>query len=253
MADKVPTMLFEDRPRYILRSRFEGKDAKPKTLHYFALQGSGELPRLCLEYTKTPYDMVMYFNTPVYKEFAPFGQLPCYQGEELGEGVYLTQSAAVSRHIARQAGIDGATAKDKALQDMVWEAGKDVFDKLSAVHAEEGDYVLVGILNGLTKLAKEGKCLGAGDRSSDLGVGEICVFHALNRFHQIKPSFLEPYPELVAFMKAVCDVPAIKNYFNSTRRMPLTENEIGKGYTGPPGYIYTTPANPESFKELYDK
>jgi len=250
----VPKKLFVDRARVVNRARFDNKDAPPKTLHYFAIQGLGELPRLLLEYTQTPYDSIMYFGRKKYKDFAPFGQLPCYEGAELGEGVIISQSSAISRHIARETGIEGATPKERALQDMLWEAGKDVMNKKEALHSGEEDEKLDGILQGLIKLQKTGKCLGTGDRTSDLGYGEVGVFHALYTFHQIKAEFLEKkYSELVGFMNAVAAVPAINNYLHSPRRLPLTQNELGKGHTGVDGYTWITDANPATFAENYDK
>ena len=122
MAD-VPKKIFVDRPRVVCHARFDNKTDVPKTLHYFAIQALGELPRLLLEYTQTPYDSVMYFvGRNKYKEFAPFGQLPCYQGAELGEGVFIAQSSAICRHIARQAGIAGTSPNEQALQGTYYHA-----------------------------------------------------------------------------------------------------------------------------------
>ena len=252
---EVPKSLSVDRPPVVCRARFDNKTASPKTLHYFPVQVLGELPRLLLEYTETPYDSVMYFvnKEQEYKVFAPFGQLPCYEGSELGEGQIIAQSSAICRHIARQAGIDGATPTEQALQDMLWEAGKDVMDKKSALHSDKVDDKLDAVLQGLIKLQKAGKCLGTGNRCSNLGFGEIGIFHVLYSFHQIKPLFLAKYPELLGFMNAVAAVPAINNYLHSPRRLPLTENELGKGHTGIDGYSYITDANPATFAENYEK
>jgi len=252
----MPQYVFEKHHPVVCRAYFK-KDIqkdKPKTLHYFAIQGRGELPRLMLEYTQTPYNDVMYFLTDAYKEFSPFGQMPCYQGEELGEGVYLTESAAVSRHIARITGIAGKDVKDAALQDMLWEAGIDINDKKSALYVEETDAGLDGILKGLIKLQKDNKCLGTGNRAyggdSPLGVGEIGVFHALYSYTQIKPEWLATrYPSLDEFVKAAAATPSLAAYLKSERRMPITENEIGKTYTGPTGYKWLHKPTPDSFKE----
>jgi len=246
MAD-VPKKLFLERPPVVCHARFDNKNAVPKTLHYFAIQALGELPRLCLEYTQTPYDSVMYFGTNQYKEFAPFGQMPCYQDAELGEKFYVAQSTAICRHIARETGIDGETAQERVLQDMLWEAGKDVADKKSALHSDELNARLDGVLNGLINLKKEGKCLSG----KKPGYGEIGVFHALHTFHCIQPTFLDAYPELKKFVEEVAKIPAIDNYLNSPRRLPLTKNELGHGHTGVDGYTYVTDANPATFSELY--
>lgn len=250
MAAEVPTKLWVERPPVVCHARFDDNNDAPKTLHYFAIQGLGELPRLCLEYTQTPYDSVMYFGTPnIYKEFAPFGQLPCYQDPDaVGESVYVAQSAAICRHIARETGIDGSNGKERALQDMLWEAGKDVLDKKSSLHASEADTKLEGILNGLIALQEAEDCLVEGKK---LGYGEIGVFHALHTFHCIKPDFLDRYLGLKKFVDMVVKIPAIDNYLNSPRRLPLTKNEVGLGNTGLDGYAYISEANPATFAEIY--
>ena len=79
----APKGLAADYPRVVCKARFPGKDQPPKELHYFCLQGLGELPRLLLEASETPYDSIMYFGKGEYKEFAPFGMLPVYKGSEL--------------------------------------------------------------------------------------------------------------------------------------------------------------------------
>jgi len=254
---EVPKTLFTEHPRVIHRVRF-GKDNVPKTLHYFALRGLGEIPRLLLEYTETPYNSVMYFGTNEYKQFAPFGQMPCYQGPELGEGNVIAQSAAICRHIARETGIWGTSLQEIALQDMLWEAGKDIMGKLELVHKEGPvDERFDGLLQGLIRLKKEGKCLSECNRSygegANLGYGEIGVFHSLYSIMEIKPGFFDPYPELLRFANAIAETPTINRYLQSPRRMPLTQNEMGKGSTGATGYTYISDLKSESVAELYEE
>jgi len=257
MMKEVPKQVDSKHPPVIQRVRFDDKqNIPPKTLHYFTLQMLGELPRLCLEYTRTPYDSVMYFfpGDYEYKKFAPFGQMPCYEDPELGEdGVYISQSSSICRHIAQETGIAGATASERVLQDMLWEAGKDIGEKKSALHTDEVDTRLDGVLKGLMKLQVEGKCLGTGDRSNDLGYGEIGVFHALYSFHLINDKFLatSSYAKLLSFVNSVLAVPAIKNYLASPRRIPLTKNELGRGHTGLEGYTYVSELSHDTLAEKY--
>ena len=106
---------------------------KGAELHYFFLRGLGEVPRLLLELTQTPYDSVMYFSRKdpkdkEYKAIAPFGQMPLYTDDELG-GTWLAQQGAIVRHIARRLGLGGKTSKDEALIDMLFEGAKDIQGK----------------------------------------------------------------------------------------------------------------------------
>lgn len=253
---ELPKSLFIEHPTVVCRARFGKNEVPPKTLHYFAIQGLGEIPRLLLEYTETPYDSVMYFKTHDYKKFAIFGQMPCYQGPELPAGTYLSQSSTISRHLARQLGIWGKDPDDVILQDLLWEAGKDIASKKDLVHNEGSvDERLDGILKGLISLIKDGKSLSSGSRKYDgnnpCGYGEIGVFHSLYTINEVKPGFLDNYPGLMAFVKAVKDTPTIQNYLGSFRRLPLTKNEIGKGHIGPEGYTYLNDLQAETVSELF--
>lgn len=247
----VPESLFTEHETVVCHARFAGKeDQKPKTFYYFGLQGLGELPRLLLEYTETPYDSVMFFSSKDFKNFAPFGQLPCYEGPELGDMV-LTQSSAVCRHIARETGIFGNTPTEQALQDMLWEAGKDIISKMEVIHAEGSvDARFDGIIKGVIAIMDKGNVL----TGKSLGYGEICVFQALHRISEIKPDFLNQYDErLKMFVMKVAETPSIANYLKSPRRVPLTENEQGKGHSGMGGYKYLSPLKPETVAKVYVK
>jgi len=247
----VPKGLSDDFPRVVCKARFPGKDQPPKELHYFCLQGLGELPRLLLEASETPYDSVMYFGKGEYKEFAPFGMLPVYKGPELDD-FCLAQSASICRHIARETGLDGATKKERANQDMIWELSRDITSKKDLIHKEgELDAKLVGFLEGAVKMIKSsgGPYIGG----SKMGYGDIAMFHALYTFEQIKPGFIKPWKELEDFVSSVASLPMINKYLNSPRRVPLSENELGKGHTGISGYKFIAPLNPETVAEVYDK
>lgn len=103
---------------------------KGAELHYFFLRGLGEVPRLLLELTQTPYDSVMYFSRKnpkekTYKAIAPFGQMPLYTDDEL-QGTFLAQQGAIVRHIAKRLGLGGKNNKDEATIDMLYEGAKDI-------------------------------------------------------------------------------------------------------------------------------
>jgi len=218
-------------------------------LQYFALRAKGELPRLLLEYTQTPYDSVMHFASGGHKAFAPFGQMPCYMGPELGDAV-LAQSSAICRHIAREAGICGSTKSEQAFQDMLWETGNDISSKLELVHADGPvDKVLDGIFQGIIKIMDQGKFLSG----TNPGYGEVGVFNSLYHISQVKPDFLDSYLKLKMFMEKVKEIPSIAEYLKSARHLPLTENELGKGFTGLTGFKYINPLNPEVMAEKYSE
>jgi len=245
----LPESVFTEHETVVCSARFNGKDHKPKTLFYFALQGRGELPRLLLEYTETPYDSVMFYASQDYKKLAPFGQMPCYQGPELGD-MTIAQSSAICRHIARETGVFGSTKQEQVMQDMLWEAGQDISSKKEFIHADgDVDGRIDGLLKGIISIMDDGKYL----TGKNLGYGEICVFSALHQISEIKPEFLNVYEKLKEFVMNVVETPSISNYLKSPRRLPLTENELGKGHSGLGGYKYISPLNPETVAKAYGK
>lgn len=245
----MPSHLSEQRPPVVNRARFEGNHQSPKELHYFGIQALGELPRLLLEASETPYDSIMYFGTGAHKSFAPFGQLPCYKGAELESGFILAECHAICRHIARESGLDGSTNQERALNDMLWELAKDISGSTEAIHVEPMNDKLRGFLDGADKLLK--KSSGEYMSGSKLGMGDVGVFHSLQRFELIKPGYLKAngYVDLHAFMERVAGLPQISAYLTSERRLPLTQNEMGKGHTGMDGYTFVSDPHPNTFNE----
>ena len=85
-----PTGLAAAHPSTIVTARAE----KPSlTLEYFCLRGLGELPRLVLEATGTPYNSVFHFASGGvnWKDYSPFGQLPILRDGTL----LMTESGAM--------------------------------------------------------------------------------------------------------------------------------------------------------------
>lgn len=251
--EHVPTQCFEPLDAVVTQVTFDGKDSEPKVLHYFAIQGLGELPRLMLEYTQTPYSSVMYFGNGEYKDFAPYKQLPVYQGSELGDQ-YLAQSGAICRHIARENncyGTCGASiGASIAIQDMVFEAGKDLLSGKGLLHEkEQPQEKITNIFNNFKKLADEDKCF----TGRNPGFGEIGVFYVLYQYNEIKPEVFDGYEFLKSFIVKVKEIPQIKSYLSSARFLPLTENEQGREHKGLEGYKYLKPLNPEVIATKYVK
>ena len=81
---------------------------------------AGELPRLILEATDTPYNSVFHFSWPGglphgWKKYAPFGQLQLLRDGNL----VIAESGAICKHLARKCCIDGTTLEDKARVDVL--------------------------------------------------------------------------------------------------------------------------------------
>ena len=130
-ALKPPKSLAAKLPPTVITNA-EG-DATPEiTLEYFALRGLGELPRLILEVTGTPYNSVFHYSgEPSYKQYAPFGQLPILRDGTLLLGVGRDRAAP------RAALFDRRDDAREKLASTYAELAKDIGAKRSAIHDME--------------------------------------------------------------------------------------------------------------------
>eukprot|EP00304_Pavlova_gyrans_P002324 CAMPEP_0206041972 /NCGR_PEP_ID=MMETSP1466-20131121/6274_1 /ASSEMBLY_ACC=CAM_ASM_001126 /TAXON_ID=44452 /ORGANISM="Pavlova gyrans, Strain CCMP608" /LENGTH=309 /DNA_ID=CAMNT_0053416677 /DNA_START=27 /DNA_END=956 /DNA_ORIENTATION=- len=254
--------LRSEHPRAVVRFRpadwsanlvASGLSAEPMTLHYFAIRGLGELPRLMLELCQIPYDSVMYWTTTEFKEIAPFGQMPLLMGSELDdEDQILCQSATIVRYLAKEASLDGSEqgAVGEARADMIFECSKDITSNKGAIHTNETEK-LHGMLTKATELLDEFE----GPYFSGMSVtyGDVGMFHVLSTIEEVKPGYLKKngFEDLAAFVKLFSELPPIANYLSSDRRMPLTANEVGDKPWSPDGYKYLKPVNAEAYSEEY--
>lgn len=226
-------------------------DADPTiTLEYFCLRGLGELPRLILEVTGTPYHNVFHFMQSKYKEYAPFGQLPVLRDGDL----LLVQSGAIVRHLARKTCIDGVTLADKAKVDMYYELAVDIRGKMAAVYdngKESGDAKKLHTF--LT--AAESACDGEHFVGGYLSLADVAMFHALNTMVELQPTSLDDYAKLSAFVKSFASQPAVAAYLDSPRRVPLTHNELKKPPSQTPkglaGYEFIKPPRVGTYATLW--
>lgn len=239
-ALKPPKSLAAKLPPTVITNA-EG-DATPEiTLEYFALRGLGELPRLILEVTGTPYNSVFHYSgEPSYKQYAPFGQLPILRDGTL----LLSESDAIARHLARRCLIDGTTLEEKARVDMYAELAKDIRAKRSAIHDMEKHAdakKLMTFLDAAEAACPEQSCFFVG---RGLTLADIALFHQLHFMEEVKPGALEEhgYHKLAGFVRRFASMPNVKAYLDSPRRVPLSFNELGdRPNAGLPGYEFTKP------------
>ena len=235
-----PTSLAAKRPPSIVTfTGGAGAESHPSiTLEYFALRGLGELPRLILEATGTPYNSVFHFGESKYKEYAAFGQLPVLRDSELGN-LLLVQSAAIARHLARKLCIDGSTPEEKAKIDMYYELSRDISSKTAAVY--DPKHADAQKLSAFLFAAEEA-CRGEHFVGNSLTLADCAMFHTLYTLVELRPDALERYDRLSAFVSAFAKQPAIAAYLDSERRVPLTINELKQGpHQGLPGYKFVSP------------
>jgi glutathione S-transferase len=236
-------------PTVVQLTRAIPGEAEPGiTIEYFALRALGELPRLILESTGTPYKSVFHYKWPensaaIWKSYAPFGQLPVLRDGAL----LLTESGAICRHLARKTCIDGSTLEEKALVDMYSELAKDIEGKKAAIFDKSGRprLQLEGFLGaGEARLAKTDGKHFVGE---DLTLADVAMFKALYHIEEVQPGGLSDYPKLLGFVKFFAGQPNIANYLASERRVPLTPNEVGDRPWKESGYDFLKPMHKASY------
>ncbi|KAG8469850.1 hypothetical protein KFE25_006305 [Diacronema lutheri] len=233
-----------------------GLSAEPYTLHYFAIRGLGELPRLMLELAQMPYDSVLYWDTKEFKAAAPFGQMPLFMGGDLEDAdQVLCQSSSIVRYIAKEANLDGSEqgAVGESRADMVFECSKDLGSNKNAIHTQtDADKEKFhGMLTKASELLDEYE--GPFFSGMAATYGDVGMFHSLSTVEELKPGYLKAngFEDLSAFVTMFAELPPIAAYLASSRRMPLTNNEVGDVPWAADGYKYKTPLNAELYAEEY--
>ena len=238
-------------PTVVTKKREGSYDIPTLTLEYFALRGLGELPRLILEATDTPYNSVFHFSwpgegaAPAYRKYALFGQLPVLRDGSL----ILCESTAICKHLARKTCIDGVTMEEKAKVDMYFELAKDIEGKKVCLHddAHKDWPKLKRFLD-----AGEQACDGKFFVGSALTLADVAMFKALHTFSELKPGCLADYPKLSQFVGYFASQPSVAAYLDSARRVPLTANEIGDKPWQPNGYEFLQPLRVGTYEAIWD-
>merc|ERR1712232_168836 len=191
---------------------------------YFAVPGLAETPKLMLEATSTPYDAILHFDTKAWKERAPFGQLPTYQGEEL-PGMTLSESRAICHHIARITGLTGKDLKEQARVNQLFELAEDIDGKKSGLfdpNNSDADRLRMFMSAAEAAAPEAGQSHFVGH---PLTLADIALFRVCYKFEELLPNCLKPYPKLSSFVESFKKRREVAEYLVSNRRLPHCRNE----------------------------
>mgnify|MGYP001436460910 CR=1 FL=1 len=204
--------------------------ALPK-LVYFASRGRAEVIRLVAAEAGVAYEEEN-FKPDQFAALKQSGRLP-FQAVPIWEegGFTLAQSAAIANHLARPAGLRGATARDEALVDEALGAVEDVRNELRKLMTAEpakrpelrkelNDKVLPHWFGMLERLLGSNEYLVAGKLSvADLALWYLIEIARDNGFG----SALSDTPKLNGLFERVAARPRIAEYLKSPKRWPLTK------------------------------
>ncbi|XP_072261672.1 hematopoietic prostaglandin D synthase-like [Pyxicephalus adspersus] len=177
-------------------------------LTYFNFKGRGEIIRYIFAYTNTPFEdhRIDYNEWPAHKSSFPFGKVPVVEID----GVVYSQSLAIARYLAKQAGLTGKTPID----DLNIDAVIDHLDDLVTLFPWEGDekkkneYMdkcFPPVLSGLEKALGNKKWF-AGDYVT---WADFFWDNCYDMFEHHRPGFANAYPHLLALRKRVHEIPEI--------------------------------------------
>ncbi|KAJ3294155.1 hypothetical protein HDU79_011415 [Rhizoclosmatium sp. JEL0117] len=112
------------------RQRFDdGAKGDSFVLHYFNIQGKGELIRMLLAYSGAVWSDKFPVEWAKEKASTPYGQLPVLVEHEDGTGkevFRIAQSHAIARYLAAKFGLNPSNPHEHALQDSVFESVSDL-------------------------------------------------------------------------------------------------------------------------------
>ena len=194
-------------------------------LTYFDVRGRAEVIRLILEETATPYQerRVQVHEWPALKPTLPFEQLPSYQEDDL----FIVQSHAIYRYLARKHGLCGATEAERIRCDVIEEAFVDAQNNLGTFYwspqfaSQRDEYertALPKLLRGLQTLlvgCRNGSAYWLGDQ---LSLADFVAWHFLDYVRPFSQRTIERFPALHGFKQRIEARPRIAQYLSSSRR-----------------------------------
>jgi len=215
------------------RSRVSRLDPSNKTgkviLGYWAIRGLGQVCRMLLEYTETPYEERRYqaigndksdWENDKYRLGMAFPNIPyIFDGD-----IKLTQSHAVFKYIARNTELIPETPQEQAIMDMVEFQMEDLkagFIRLSYTPKDrfEGEKGAKAVyLSKLSELLKPfSLVLGdkkwfSGDR---LCYGDFFAWEQLYHHSCLSPTCLDGFPNLKSYFERFRALPKIAAYEKS--------------------------------------
>jgi glutathione S-transferase len=199
-------------------------------LTYFPIRGRAEHIRLLLEDCKIPYRQNLIANEnwkqlkargPETGEI-PFAQLPVLH--EPGTSLYLAQSGAIARHLARRHHKYGQNELEASLADMLYDTASDIrqvyrdfiFDENWQAKRESF------VSNASNRFSLLEKFVSS--RNTPYLVGQDTTFadyHLLEVIHiiqRVQSDIIRPYSWLQSFCQKMESRPNIAEYLKSSRR-----------------------------------
>eukprot|EP01126_Amoeba_proteus_P046149 TRINITY_DN51_c0_g2_i14.p1 TRINITY_DN51_c0_g2~~TRINITY_DN51_c0_g2_i14.p1 ORF type:complete len:200 (-),score=42.84 TRINITY_DN51_c0_g2_i14:375-974(-) len=169
------------------------------TLHYWGIIGRNWPILILARYGGFQLNWNKNPDAGYYKEHSPFGQLPLLVGPD---NLYLGQSMAIFRFIARKTGLAGDNDRDFATSELLIEEAVDINAALGKAFygadrkAEMDKLFAESIPKHLAAVEK----LATGETiSGKVLAGDLAIFAVLDGLRRLQPDVLDNSPKLKAF------------------------------------------------------
>lgn len=202
---------------------------KDPVITYFDVRGRAEVIRLILEEKGIAYreKRVTLEEWPALKPTLLFGQLPTLEYEGDSGKVFINQSHAIYRHLARTFNLYGHGEAENIRCDVVEEAFVDAQNNIGLFYwdlqfaEKRDDYekndlpALLTKLQGLLQQNQQSQGFWVGN---DLTYVDFCAWHFLDYVRPFSQRTLEQFELLNQFKQRIESRPRIAAYLSSPRR-----------------------------------
>jgi len=196
------------------------------TLEYFPLRGRGELARMIMMAGDIKFEnkLIQFSEWPEHKKNTPLGTMPVL---EIDGDVRLSQSGAIARYLANEAGLAGKSLRQKAVLDMMYETLYEILFKLPLSEPEGPEKaakakkvmeeIVYPALKFIEKKAEGSKHIVGGCLSYvDLYLVEFC--YNLRNMPDFK---IADFKRLSSIRDSVASIPKIKKYLEERPKTDL--------------------------------
>lgn len=205
------------------------------TLIYFPVRGRAEPIRLMLEELGVAYEDRLVASLADWarlKPETPFGQVPLLDED----GVVISQSQAIIRHLARAHDFYGKSERERTLADIAEEAFAQAEDSYwGPLWQKDSDAAIAAYVAGSlheTHARLERNLVRTGGEywaGSALTFADFVAFKYLDMMAALHPASLQACPALNAFAARIASRPRVAAYLASGRRPRV----IGFSIKGP--------------------
>ncbi|KAL0979792.1 hypothetical protein UPYG_G00189730 [Umbra pygmaea] len=188
-------------------------------LTYFNMRGRAELARYIFAYANIDFedDRVEWKDWPSIKDSFPLGQLPVLEVN----GIALTQSLAIARYLAKEAGLLGNNNLEEAQTNSLVDTLNDFTLAIPwrEAHPETKAQKIDQLFQSNAPLLLDHLQWHLGDRKWLVGNSMTWVdlyWHVcFTTFNVLRPGFTDHHPTLCALIKRLEEVPSLARWIQS--------------------------------------